>query len=79
MPKGVRVRQDLEAMIELVIKERRIALPASRLWWYARWFGIPVSRQHVGAVCRMMEKDGRLLRIEDGKYIYWKLRYRTRK
>ena len=74
MPRGIRVRHDLEAMIELVIRERKIALPTTRLAWYARWFGIPVSEQHVANVCNQMWKEGKLKKIKDGRWTYWKNR-----
>lgn len=76
MPKGVSVHHDVEAMIELVIHERRIALPVSRLAWYAKWFGIPVSKEGVSAICRRMVKQGRLLKVLDGRRVYYKVRRR---
>jgi hypothetical protein len=74
MPKGVSIHHDVEAMILLVIKERRIALPITRLAWYAHWFGLPVSAEGVAAIARHMVKDGRLLKVMDGRRVYYKIR-----
>jgi hypothetical protein len=74
MPKGYPVHHDLEAMIELVIRERRIALPASRLYWYAKWFGLQCTRGTVTHVIHQMCQDGRLIRVMDGKHRYYKNR-----
>jgi hypothetical protein len=63
-------------MIELVIKERRIALPLSRLAWYARWFGIPCKRATVAKIANKMVADGRLVKALDGRHVYYKNRRR---
>lgn len=74
MPQGKHVQADLEVMVELVIKERRIALPMSRLYWYARYFNIKTTRANLGRVCRDMVKAGKLAVVLDGKLKYYKNR-----
>lgn len=73
MPKGVPVLQDLETMIFLVIKERRIALPTSRLIWYAKWFNIPCQPANVRKTIQRMVREGTLVEVRDGRYRYYKI------
>jgi len=74
MPKGIRVERDIEVMIEMVIRERRIALPQHRLVWYAKWFHIPCTKTNVQRVIRKMVKEGKLLEVRDGSRAYYKNR-----
>lgn len=73
MPKGFPVMQDLETMIYLVIKERRIALPTSRLIWYAKWFGIDCKPANVRRVIQRMVREGTLVPVRDGRFTYFKI------
>jgi hypothetical protein len=73
-PTGYPVASEFEAMVELVIHERRIALPAQRLVWYAHWFGIGISPTTAKKLLRNMVKSGKLTVIKDGRYRYYKLR-----
>lgn len=72
MPKGTPLYHDFAAMVELVIRERKIALPASRLIWYAHWFGLGGNERHLQYLLGRMVKDGLLVVVEDGRHRYYK-------
>lgn len=62
--------------VELAIKERKIALPAKRLYFYCRWLGVKVSYGYVCEVLREAVKSGHLVVVRDGSWKYYKLRIR---
>lgn len=73
MPKGVPVERDFRVMVHMVIKERRVALPASRLIWYAtKFFRLPITAPTAKRILRKMVREGVLVVIADGKWRYYK-------
>jgi len=74
MPKGKKIRGEVEFLINMVIHERRIALPASRLHWYVNWFGYKCKPSATSATIRQMVKDGKLVEVKDGSVTYYKNR-----
>lgn len=78
MPKGIHVKIDLEAMIVMLIKERKIALPAQRFIWYAKWFKIDCDEQTVKKTLYRMVREGTLMSVKDGGMTYYKLDVRRK-
>lgn len=74
MTKGVPVKHDFAAMCELIIKERKIALPASRLLWYAHWFGLSIKPKTAYKMLNDLVREGTLVKVKDGKFSYYKNR-----
>lgn len=59
---------------EIAIKERKIALPTSRIKWYCNWLYLPVTTGQVQYAMREGVRRGKFTIIRDGRVNYYKLK-----
>jgi hypothetical protein len=68
--------RDIAIVAELAIKERKIALPAKRIYFYCRYLGVKVSYSYVCEILRRQVEAGHLVVVHDGNWRYFKIRVR---
>jgi Fe2+ or Zn2+ uptake regulation protein len=66
-------RTEEQIFVCLVLKERGIALPTTRLQWYARWLKMGWTNAQVYRILRELEAMGWVRRYKEGGEDYWQL------
>ena len=77
MPRGIPVREDIEVMAELLIKDLHIPLCATTIHLYLNWFGIACTRRHVDRVLKAAAREGKFEMARDGRTAFFGIKRRS--
>jgi DNA-binding transcriptional regulator PaaX len=59
-------------LLVIIVRDRKIPITARRLVWYCHWLRLPYKPSTVRAALGILFRQGRVQRIREGRYFYYK-------